>query len=68
MDELHLLIDQGVAYEDQFVTKYFDLIHDDGFMELFGTHKEEARKLFITMIDDSKGHREGLMKLKDSLN
>lgn len=51
------LIKQGVVYEDEFVDVYFKVIRDEGFMENFGEHKEEALQLLTTMIEESKGHK-----------
>lgn len=68
MQELHDLVDKGVLYEDDFIAQYLEVLRDEGFMNVFGANKEEARGILTTLIDESKGHREGLVKLKESLH
>ena len=67
MENLHTLLDQGVIYEDTFIETYFKVLRDEGFMDAFGAHAEEARQLLSTMIEESKKHREDLLKAKDAL-
>lgn len=68
MEHLHTFIDQGVVFEDTFIETYLAVLRDEGFMGAFGEHAEEAKQLLTAMIDESKGHREGLLKLKEGLN
>ncbi len=51
------LIKQGVVYEEDFITTYFKVVHDEGFMKFFGEHQQEAEGLLNTMIDESTGHK-----------
>lgn len=56
--QLRDLIKTGVAYEEEFIETYFHVIRDEGFMEHFGPHKDEAKQLLTTMIEESKGHKQ----------
>lgn len=57
LERIMSLLKQGVLYEEEFVEVYFKVIRDEGFMDNFGVHKEEARQLLTTMIEESKGHK-----------
>lgn len=67
MQQLHDLVDKGVLYEDTFIAQYLEVLRDEGFMAVFGEHREEAKVILTALIDESKGHRDGLLKLKETL-
>jgi len=67
MDSLKQLVDTGIEYEDQFIEMYFSVIRDEGFMEFFGEHVEEAKKMLTTLIDESKSHKDVLERLKQNM-
>jgi hypothetical protein len=53
MPNIQTFVDQGIIYEDQFIETYLMVLRDEGFMELFGAHKDEASTLLTTMIRES---------------
>jgi len=57
LEHMKALIKQGVVYEEDFITTYFKVVHDEGFMKYFGENEKEAFELLNTMIDESTGHK-----------
>lgn len=68
MPDLQSLVDRGILIEDQFIDTYLKVIRDEGFMETFGAHQDEARELLATLIGESRMHRTGLERLKTIKN
>ncbi|MFH1078203.1 MAG: hypothetical protein V1745_02905 [Patescibacteria group bacterium] len=64
MPDLQSLVDQGILIEDQFIDIYMKVLRDEGYMETFGSHQDEARELLATLIGESRTHRTGLERLK----
>ncbi|MFH1973301.1 MAG: hypothetical protein ABIK13_01680 [Patescibacteria group bacterium] len=64
MPDLTSLVDRGILIEDQFIDTYMKVIRDEGFLDSFGTHQDEARELLATLIGESRSHRAGLERLK----
>ncbi|MDQ7814981.1 MAG: hypothetical protein RDU25_04230 [Patescibacteria group bacterium] len=60
------LIRQGVVYEEDFITTYFKVVHDEGFMKYFGEHEKEAGELLNTMIQESTGHKNVLNNILEN--
>jgi hypothetical protein len=57
-EQVRELVQAGIMYEEQFVEMYFKVIRDEGFMQNFGLHQDEAKQLLTTMIEESKGHKQ----------
>jgi hypothetical protein len=68
MPSLQSFVDQGIAFEDEFIETYLKVLRDEGFVGLFGAHQDEARVLLTTMIDESGAHRAALERLKEGLS
>ena len=64
MPNILSFVEQGIIYEDQFIETYLMVLRDEGFMELFGAHQDEARTLLTTMIRESGKHKVDLEQLK----
>jgi len=66
--DLHDLIDKGILYEDQFIELYLGVLRDEGFMDFFEPHADEARQLMTTMITESGRHKTTLEELKRTIS
>lgn len=60
MDELKILLDQAIRYEDEFIETYLKLIRDEGFMLVFGDKQEQAKEKLNILIEESRGHKQAL--------
>ncbi|MCI0479334.1 hypothetical protein L0Y59_02210 [Candidatus Uhrbacteria bacterium] len=68
MQHLTQLVDQGILMEDEFIELYLKVVRDEGFIDAFGAHADEARTMLTSLIEESRGHKAGLVKLKESLS
>jgi hypothetical protein len=62
------LISTGIIYEDEFIDKYFKILRDTDFMDLFGDKKHEAEILFSSMIEESRQHKQDLEGIYEKLS
>ncbi|GEM_PF-1384671 len=60
-------IDKGILMEDEFVTTYFDLLRNEGYMHVFGGYEKQTHNLLYQMINESKNHKQALVDIKKSL-
>jgi hypothetical protein len=68
LTKMRNLISTGIVYEDEFVEKYFNILQDEDFMTYFGEKRSEAERLFNSMIEESKKHKEGLQSIYEKLS
>ncbi len=59
MIDLKTLLDKGVAYEDDFIETYLNVIKDEGFLQYF-PDQEKAKNSLQLLIDESKEHKKTL--------
>lgn len=67
MEELKTLLDKGVSFEDEFIETYMKVIRDEGFLQNFGEHQEEAKKILDVLIKESDEHKKLLLNIMNNL-
>jgi len=67
MDNLKELIEQGIAYEDDFVATYMGVLNDAEFLIYFGNNQEKAKALINTLIKESRYHKNTLMNILNKI-
>lgn len=65
MDKLKELINQGVAYEDDFISTYMGVLNDPEFLKYFGNNQDKAKTLINTLIKESRLHKNILVNIMD---
>jgi len=67
MEELKILIQKGIVYEDEFIDMYMKVIRDEGFISYFEDKREEAKTFLNTLIRESREHKLILENIKNIL-
>jgi len=64
-EEIQVLVEQGILYEEEFIVTYMNLLKENGFPALFGEKWEEAKQMLDVLIDESEDHKKALESVKD---
>lgn len=67
MENLKDLIEQGIAYEDDFIATYLDVLNSPEYIQYFAENEEKAKALINTLIKESRLHRNSLVNIINSL-
>jgi len=63
IQQLRELIEQGIIYEDDFVSTYTEVLNNPEFLVFFEENQEKAKTLINTLIKESRLHKNTLVNI-----
>lgn len=63
IQQLRELIEQGIIFEDDFVSTYTEVLNSPEFLTFFDENQEKAKALINTLIKESRLHKNILVNI-----